>query len=973
MNSLSSEFLENSLKTGFIDSTVASLALYRPDLVLNNPPHQKVLAALVNELKTCESFQFSVAFITVGGLIQLHQALLEACDRGIKGQILTSNYLNFTEPDALATIRDKYPFVELRICIDEPFHAKGYIFNHENYSTIIVGSSNITDKALSVTREWNVRFHSLAQGEFIQKVQNEFWSAWNSASQLCETWLKQYRLIRENTRVERNLLFDPESLGPDGNAYEHEAIEPNLMQQNALEALDELRSQGNTKGLLISATGTGKTYLSAFDVRHVRPERFLFIVHRENVARKAMESYRRVLGTDIEYGFLGAGETTRARFVFSMIQTLSKDNVLHSFPQDYFDYIVVDEVHHSGAMSYLKVLQYFHPKFLLGMTATPERSDNFDIYALFDNNIAYEIRLNQALEADMLCPFHYFGVSDLTIEGKVIEDKTDFNDLVADERVNRISDTIDRYTLDSSGRRGLIFCSRVDEAVELSDKLNLLGYRTRALSGRDGEDIRSLAIDSLSSDEPDHLEYLLTVDILNEGVDIPCLNQIIMLRPTQSAIVFVQQLGRGLRKYPQKQFVTVIDFIGNYQNNFMVPIALFGDYSYEKDSIRRYLNSGSIGIPGTSTVDFDRISKEHIYAAIDKANFHQLKFLKDEYGKMKQKLGRIPSMMDFTKIESVSPRLFVDYSGSYYEFLQKVEKDIPRLSLKHGQSLLFFSKVLCRGLRPYEFTILDLIVNKRHSSFTWMDVDKAIQSDAAGLHGDPKDFVSALRLFENGFFRDADREGFGNIAYCLRQDERFVISDEFGNMLLNNGYTRYLQDLISYSKYRYLQRDKKRRHAHDLFLYDKYTRQEVLLLLGWQNDMVALNIGGYQFNKDLNVCPIFVTYEKNVEKIDPGINYKDRFLSSDEFAWETKHGRKNTSPEVVAISAQSQNGIHIPLFVKKHDDEGSSFYYMGDMEYLSHEQTEKETGTLGTRPIVAMRFRMKERVEDDLYRYLSGE
>ncbi len=970
MSNLSSEFLLQSLQTGFVDSQIASLSAYRPDLILNNPPHQKVLSALINELNTCTYFQFSVAFITVGGLMQLHQALLDACGRGVKGQILTSNYLNFTDPDALVSIQKKYPNIELKICIDESFHAKGYIFSHDNYSTIIVGSSNITASALATNREWNVRFHSLTQGEFIGKIHEEFFAVWNSSIELNEAWLLHYRRVREATKIERNITFAT-TANSVANSERNE-IKPNRMQLDALKALSDLRSNGAKKGLLISATGTGKTYLSAFDVKVFQPKRFLFIVHRETVARKAMESYKDVFGIDYDCGFLGAGETTISDHVFSMIQTLAKDSVLHSFPSDYFDYIVIDEVHHAGGGSYSKVLNYFEPKFMLGMTATPERCDGFDIYALFDNNIAYEIRLNQALEADLLCPFHYFGVSDLTINGEMIEEKTEFNALVSDERVMRIHDTIEQYTLDTKEKRGLIFCSRVDETKELSDKLNLIGYRTQALCGADLESQRQAAIDSLSSESPDHLEYLLTVDILNEGVDIPCLNQIIMLRPTQSAIVFVQQLGRGLRKYPEKEFVTIIDFIGNYQNNFMVPIALFGDYSYEKDSIRRYLSGGSIGIPGVSTVDFDRISKERIYDSINHANFNKLKFLKQEYEKMKYKLGKIPTLMDYTKIDSISPQLFIDYSDSYYEFLTKVEKHVPVLPKEHTLSLRYLSKILSKGLRPCEYTILGLLLANAGTNVAISEIYQTIQQTVDGYRCNEPSLDSALRLLDGGFFRDRDRQLSGNISYCSKVGGGVHISKQFSRLLGNDNYKSYVMDLIEYSRYQFLQRDMTTYHKNDLFLYDKYTRQEVLLLLGWSEDMVALNIGGYVYQSDLNVCPIFVTYEKDVENIDPGINYKDRFISPEEFAWETKHGRTYLSPEVVAISSQAKNDIRVPLFVKKHDDEGSSFYYMGDIEFLRMEQTEKETGSQGLRPIVTVWFRMKDRVEEEIYHYLTN-
>ncbi len=970
MNSLSAEFLLKSLKTGFVDDTYASSDTYRPDLVLNKPPHQKVLSALVNELECCTSFQCSVAFITLGGLVQLHQALLDTGQRGVKGQILTSDYLNYTEADALEAIAHQYPNIELRIASEEAFHAKGYFFTHASHVTFIVGSSNITANALTRNCEWNVRFHALCTGEFSHKMQEEFAQVWSQARALDSLWLEHYRTIQQATTWQRNLSHI-------GSAEEQEETQeeiiPNAMQREAMQSLAELRRQGKRKALLISATGTGKTYLCAFDVQAVRPKRFLFIVHREQVARSAMESFKRILGRDIEMGFLGSGKKTSAPYIFAMIQTLSKNEVLGKYPSDFFDYIVVDEVHHSGANSYRKVLEHFHSDFLLGMTATPERSDGFDIYELFDHTVAYEIRLKQALEANLLCPFHYFGVKDLTIDGKTVDDTSAFSTLVAEERVVRIREVLERYSLKKENRRGLIFCSRVDEAHELSDKLNVLGYRTRALSGQDDEETRTKVLDALASDRTDHLQYVLAVDILNEGIDIPILNQIVMLRPTQSAIVFVQQLGRGLRKMVGKKFVTVIDFIGNYQSSFLIPVALFGAYSYEKDTLRRYLTGGSLGIPGVSTINFEKIAKEQIYASINTANFSQMTFLTSEYQKMKARLGNIPTMMDFTKTDAVSALLFITYAKSYRHFLQKVEKDLPLLPPKQMQSLLFLSKILAKGLRPYESTILNLVLKDPEQSSTIEAITNHLEEVFPGYCVEKQDLKSALRILSNGYFLDHDKATHGNLSYVSVNEGVIRMDPEFG-MLLSEGkdYRRHVEDLLAFSTFQFQARDQKNRFAHDLYLYSKYSRAEVLRLLGWEQDMVPQNIGGYVYNKQLNVCPIFVTLEKNVEVINPLINYKDSFLSPDEFTWETKHGRTFNSPEVKAMDRQHETGLLLPLFVKKHGDEGRSFYYMGDMTLLRKELREKRDANQGSRPIVAMWFRMQKRVEESLYRYLTG-
>ena len=300
--------------------------------------------------------------------------------------------------------------------------------------------------------------------------------------------------------------------------------------------------------MLISATGTGKTYLSAFDVKNIDPKRILFVVHRENIARDAMNTFKNIIKNHTFGIFTGSDKDINSNYIFSTVQTIHKKEYREMFKPDTFDYIIIDEVHRAGAESYQELMNYFIPSFLLGMSATPERSDNFDIYKMFDYNIAYEIRLQQAMEYNLLCPFHYYGISDFIVDGKNIDDKTKFNDLITTERINHIINKIELYGHSGNRVRGLIFCSRKTEAVELSIEFNKRGYRTCALTGDDSEIKRQKAIDKLESNDGDSLDYIFTVDIFNEGIDIPKVNQVIMLRPTQSAIVFVQQLGRGLRK-----------------------------------------------------------------------------------------------------------------------------------------------------------------------------------------------------------------------------------------------------------------------------------------------------------------------------------------------------------------------------------------------------------------------------------------
>ena len=332
--------------------------------------------------------------------------------------------------------------------------------------------------------------------------------------------------------------------------------------------------------------------------------------NRGQIAKQALESYKKVFDKSVSMGMVtGKHQDYNADYIFATIQTLSKEDVLEKYDRNAFDAIVIDEAHHSSANSYKKVMEYFTPKLWLGMTATPDkRDDNLEgrnIYEIFNHQIAYEIRLQDAMEEDLLCTFHYFGITDLKVisdAGKSATEKMEsFRYLTSDERVEHVMKQAEYFGHSGERVKGLIFCSRIDEANVLSRKFKEKDWRTEVLSGSNSEEERASAIERLAGEESeDALDYILSVDIFSEGVDVPEINQVIMLRTTESPIVFIQQLGRGLRKAVDKEYVVILDFIGNYRNNFMIPIALYGDRSYNSDTIRKYMISGNNIIPGFS-------------------------------------------------------------------------------------------------------------------------------------------------------------------------------------------------------------------------------------------------------------------------------------------------------------------------------------------------------------------------------------
>lgn len=549
--------LRAGLETGFINSGYNSSLAYQPQFLSNNHKEgKKVLSSIEDELMSCDKFQISVAFITMGGITPLLQTLKELEKNGIPGEILTTNYLNFSEPKALEKLHGLSNITLKMYDVEkaaEGFHTKGYIFKKEEIYRIIIGSSNMTSAALTSNREWNTKVVSTEQGEVAKQIVEEYNELWNSRYALSfdnfyEEYKERYQIIKRQREIAKSEEIP---------SIEKYRLKPNAMQVGFITNLRKILEKGEDRALLISATGTGKTYASAFAMRELGFKRVLFLVHRGQLARQTKKSYEKIFDKSVSMGLVGAGYSDYDRdYVFATVQTLNRDEHLRKYAPDDFDCIILDEAHHSSANTYQKVMNYFTPKLWLGMTATPDkRDDDIDgknIYQIFNYQIAYEIRLQQAMEENMLCPFHYFGITDVSLLGdKEIKSKklteSSFNQLVGDERVKHIIEQANYFGHSGDRVKGLIFCSRIDESVELSNKFNQTinpetgrFFRTIALNGEATEEERQRAFERLAMDENmldtanqsnakqifdtegkiQPLDYIFSVEILNEGVDI---------------------------------------------------------------------------------------------------------------------------------------------------------------------------------------------------------------------------------------------------------------------------------------------------------------------------------------------------------------------------------------------------------------------------------------------------------------------
>ncbi len=957
------EKLSEGLQSGFIDCNLSSLEKYNPKLLINDHKKgMKVLTSIENELRSCKEFYFSVAFITNSGITSLLSVLTELEEKNIKGKIITSQYQNFTEPKALKRLL-KFKNIELRIVTEGNFHAKGYIFSYGDSFSFIIGSSNMTQNALGLNKEWNLKLSSLENGAVMQNIMNEFYYTFENATAVDDKWIDTYTDIYRSVKQINNKA----ALEQENRLITLNKINPNKMQVDAMKALSALRNEGKKKSLLISATGTGKTYLSAFDVKRYDPKRFLFVVHRENIARAAMESFKNIFGKNIDAGILsGNSHVKDKKYIFATIQTLSKDETLNSFDKKAFDYMVIDEVHRSGAPTYQKILNHFDPDFLLGMTATPERTDDYDIFSLFDHNIAYEIRLNKALEENMLAPFHYFGVSEITVEGRLLDEKTAFNKLVSEERINHIIETADFYGYSGDRVKGLVFCSKTSESKTLSNEFNKRGFSTISLTGDSSEEERKSAMERLEQNNlSNSLDYIFTVDIFNEGVDIPTINQIIMLRPTQSAIIFVQQLGRGLRKHIEKEYLTVIDFIGNYSNNYLVPIALYGDRSYNKDNIRKLVNTGSSTIPGCSTIHFDKITKERIYKSIDRSSMKKLADLKKDYLLMKYELGRIPMMMDFMELGGREPYSYVNSSGSYYNFLLKADpKNIEQLSFQKQNLLEFYSKEILNGKRCEESVILALLLQK--SNISVLEINDIFYKNF-GFIPTKESLDSAVHNLNGDFIIESAKEKYG-IKENIKFTDLISMDPKYKKLLLDDSFHKYLDDMIRYDFHRFKEDFDPQKYRKGFILYQKYSRKDACRILNWEKNEES-TLYGYKIKH--NTCPIFVTYNKKPD-ISESTKYEDEFINPYVFSWMTRSRVRLDSREVIAIKDHKKTGLRIPLFIKKNDAEGTDFYYMGDCIPYDYIPTKSYDNKGRSLDIVNIKFNMEDEVDEYIFNYLES-
>lgn len=645
---------------------------------------------LKQSFKTATTIDIIVSFLMESGVKLLLQDLKEALKRGVKIRILTGNYLKITQPQALYLLKSELKDqVDLRFYNNpnKSFHPKAYMFHNPIDSEIYIGSSNISRGALTSSIEWNYRFlKSTAPNDF-KVFYDTFEDLFNNHSLIItDEVLKDYSKQWTRPNVYKDIEKEESKEDNIINIFE-----PRGAQIEVLYSLEKSREEGFDKGLVVAATGIGKTYLSAFD--SAKYNKILFVAHREEIIKQAAQSFKNVRNSDDIGFFYSNQKDTKNSFIFALVQTLGKEQYLNEeyFSKDYFDYIIVDEFHHAVSSNYKKIIDYFTPKFLLGLTATPERLDSKDVFALCDYNMVYEVRLKDAINKGWLVPFRYYGIYDETVNYEDIDYKNGkYDDKQLEEALmlNKRGEVILNHYLKYNSKRAIGFCTSRHHAEYMAKVFNENNIPSAAVySGEKGEysEERNIALSKLTSGE---LKVIFSVDMFNEGLDVPAIDMVMFLRPTQSPTIFLQQLGRGLRKFKDKKYLNVLDFIGNYKKANLVPFLLSGkEYSASECKKNK---QGDYEFPEECIVDFDF----KIIDIFKKQAEREMKVkdkVKEQFEVVTQMLGYRPSRVElFTYIDdevyqNIRSKAMNPFSN-YLEYIKENDK------LTHDEEILYNSR-----------------------------------------------------------------------------------------------------------------------------------------------------------------------------------------------------------------------------------------------------------------------------------------
>ena len=928
---------------------------------------------LKQELLNCKKFYFIVSFIRYSGIQLLISTLDELEKQGIQGEIITSVYLNITDSKALRKLLS-YKNIKVKIYNNssESFHTKAYLFEKEKYHSVVIGSSNISQSALYSAEEWNVKLTDSSFFNIYGKSLNQFEKLWhsNEAIELTQDFIDEYEKYKKSVNVQNTFDYRKTKI-----EQENEFV-PNSMQKRVLQKLKETRINGNKKGLVISATGTGKTYLAAMDIKQFFEinsntenklfeinDKFLFIAHREELLENAINVFSKILKIDKnEFGRIYGGlKEIDKSIIFASIQSLR--NCYNEFKPSFFDYIIVDEFHHSMSDSYLKTLSYFNPKFLLGLTATPKRMDGKDILSLCDYNVVDEIGIKEALEEDLIVPFHYFGVNDYTINydnipyknGKYNE-KILLENLLLNTRTDYIVKKINKFGFDGDELSAVAFCQNIEHAFFMKEEFSKKGYKSAVITANTSSNERSEILEKFKNKK---IEILCVVDILNEGIDIPTINLLLFLRPTMSSTIFIQQIGRGLRKAKNKDFVTIIDFIGNHKKDYLL-INYFSSEVDNKDTlftkkekIINEIKNQFSNIPKSCYVELDRICQNRIIEKIEKINFSSKNILKEMYSSYKQEIGKSENeflqVRDFNTNIELFQELCLKMHSFYNAQLQFENSEIKQnkiflLNSEETEFLAYLEKKLTI-VEPFTYLIVKYLIN---NDFINPEIIVDEYKNYFNIKDDfQKEYVINrifTELVEDEILEKNSKNRLFKISkkYNKIFENKKENNDEINLKLIdldNSQNTNYnfknrLEDLL----YLGLSEFKKNNNLsifneNILIPYKKYKRIELQILLDSKVPKGSWRAG--YANTDKDIC-LFATIDKT-HILQENLKYDNSLFADDIIQWISQPKTAHTSSVGKMFINHKKLGYNVHIFIRKFafmdGNKTNPFIYLGKADY----------------------------------------
>ena len=918
------------------------------NIFLTNYTEQKFIDRILENLRDCNEFLFSVSFIKKAGLVLLINDIKAALSRGARGKIITSTYQNFTDVKSLEfflNLMNSYDSFDCHLDFESfhddgymtiGYHSKGYYFSFEKDSELIIGSSNITRHALLKNVEWDLVVRDTKDNPVFKQMMSEFQEKWFDTFALDRDIILKYK-NKLNYAIERwDMDYD--------SAVEN--VNPNYMQRKALKELNRCRAMGIRKALIVAAAGSGKTFLAAFDARNFNPERLLYIVHEGSILQKSLDTFQKVFGNLVEYGIYNKEYNERdADFIFAGNIKLSQS--LELFDRNQFDYIILDECHHATADSYKKIIEYFNPEFLIGLTATPERMDNEDVFELFDENVPFELRLRDAIINDLVVPFHYYGIRDSLVDYGLTksQERKMISQLATEEHCGFIRDKIEEYRTNRK-LKALAFCRNITHARMMAEELGKY-YHTAYLTGKNTVGERICAYNDLQ-DDGKGLEILCTVDILNEGVDIPGCNMVLFLRPTESSTIFIQQLGRGLRKYNDKPFVTVLDFIGNsYKRSVQIAFAmgsLSENFVMEKRLMQSLVrdNFSALGL-GKYGVDiqFDKESQQEIIEYIDKENFNSLCYLKQDYYNFKKYINSefSPRHMDFLNNDCAPDlmRFFqIKINGRktecYYSFLQGIEEENLPVFTEDQIYFIKYVSTLLPLVRLHEYVVIRTLLS---GPIYEKKLRSVLFSEIPNCTDDEVDHTIWIMLKKGAIKTEFER-----LSLNLTIDEQI---------------SEYIDDLLEYGVTQY---ENSYKNAEKFILWHNYRMDQVQLKFLKNPDH---NQKGTYFYGDEAV--VFASLKKDAS-VEERLAYKDMFLTPKTFQWECENNISNRDLNELRMCK------YVHLFIRKVNEEHGitlPFTYVGEGRFTNERKQEKIDSKTGKQNVTYLYdIPMREELPDYL-------